>query len=253
MREALFQWIGRRLSVSYNQAKASLLISFQNDNRIDLGVPHTDLISWQEQVTPWLRKLDNQTFTNLIDYLLFHEARTAPGPHPIEDVLSNGGSAWRTSRTSNTWRLSDRVSEGVQETLAEVLSASDSASRKLQEAWLDAFGANPRPTVAYSNAVIAVETAALSVIPTGHPEPTLANLFSILESENPKWTLAFRDSPKAPGSKTLAAMLRTIWRGQASRHGRPDYEDATIEEARAAVVLAGTLVQWFTTGVVVES
>lgn len=31
---------------------------------------------------------------------------------------------------------------------------------------------------------------------------------------------------------------------------RPDYTDATLQEARAAVVLAATLVQWFTTGVV---
>jgi len=45
-------------------------------------------------------------------------------------------------------------------------------------------------------------------------------------------------------------MLRTLWRGHESRHGRPDYTDASNEEARAAVMLAATLVQWFTTGVV---
>jgi hypothetical protein len=59
-----------------------------------------------------------------------------------------------------------------------------------------------------------------------------------------------RDSDKAPGAKSLAAMLRTLWRGHQSRHGRPDYTDATLEEARAAVVLAATLVQWFTSGVI---
>lgn len=45
-------------------------------------------------------------------------------------------------------------------------------------------------------------------------------------------------------------MLRTLWRGHESGHGRPDYADATVNEARAAVILAATLVQWFTSGVV---
>lgn len=90
------------------------------------------------------------------------------------------------------------------------------------------------------------------MIPVQVPEPTLSNLFSILEADDPKWRLIFRDSPKAPGAKTLATMLRTLWRGHESRHGRPDYADASLEEARAAVVIAATLVQWFNSGVVRE-
>jgi hypothetical protein len=144
------------------------------------------------------------------------------------------------------------VPDGVRDALSHVLSATDRASLKLQEAWLDAYGTKPRASVAYSHAVVAVETAALSVIPTSVPEPTLSNLFSILEAPQPKWGLVFRDSDKAPGSRTLAAMLRTLWRGHESRHGRPDYADASLEEARAAVALAGTLVQWFTSGIVRE-
>jgi hypothetical protein len=108
-----------------------------------------------------------------------------------------------------------------------------------------------RASVAYKHAVVAVEIAALTIIPTGAPEPTLANVLSILESDNPKWQLIFRDDGKAPGGKGLAMMLRTLRRAQESRHGRPDDADASLEEARAAVILAATLIQRFTSGGVV--
>ena len=62
--------------------------------------------------------------------------------------------------------------------------------------------------------------------------------------------ILFKESYKSPGAKSLAVMLRTLWRGHQSRHGRPDYTDATLEEARAALALAATLVQWFTSGVI---
>jgi hypothetical protein len=46
-------------------------------------------------------------------------------------------------------------------------------------------------------------------------------------------------------------MMKALWEGQTSRHGsqhptRPE----TMEEARAAVHLAVTLVQWFSAGTV---
>ncbi|MFL0563303.1 hypothetical protein ACH0BM_07985 [Kocuria rhizophila] len=149
--------------------------------------------------------------------------------------------------------LSKRVPDGVRSAASNTFSAADAASKKLQEAWLDAYGTNARASVAYSHVVVAVETAALSLMSTGKAEPTLASVFSLLEGEDPKWTLIFRDNDKAPNSRMFALMMRTLWRGHESRHGRPEYTDATLEEARGAVILATTLVQWLTSGVVVPS
>ncbi|MBT2496008.1 hypothetical protein J7E45_10350 [Microbacterium sp. ISL-59] len=253
LREALFRWMARAVNEDRGYVYRNRFIDFQNAARTDLGFRGEGLLSWDNQVLPSLRKLDDATFTNLLDYLASttHFAGGA-SEHPLEKPLSDGGSAWTVTRWHQTKaRLVKRVSDGVRKALGEALSGTDAASSKLQEAWLDAYGTNPRASVAYSHAVVAVETAALSVIPVGGPDPTLANLFSILEAETPKWRLVLRDSPKAPGAKSLAMMLRTIWRGHESRHGRPDYADATLEEARAAVILAATLVQWFTSGVVV--
>lgn len=251
LREAIFPWLKGRVG-EHSAVSSSFFVSFQNSAHTDIGFTSGTYLSWRDNVLPRLRKLDDATFTNLVDYGL-STSYFSSGEHPLEKVLSDGGSAWTVIRWNQRHaRLTKRVSDGVQQALQSVLSASDIASVKLQEAWVDAYGVNPRASVAFSHAVVAVETAALSVIPVQAPEPTLANLFSILEADEPKWRLIFRDSPKAPGGKALATMLRTLWRGHESRHGRPDYADATLEEARAAVVIAATLVQWFNSGVVRE-
>mgnify|MGYP000881817401 FL=1 len=251
LREAIFQWMHDSLESSSGFVSTEFLINFQNASRVDIGFQSNRYLNWNDQLLPYLREIDDAIFTNLLDYLASSTPFEPGTEHPLEYILSEGGSAWTIMRWNDIYaRLTRRVPEGVTEAFHDVLRATDRASRKLQEAWLDAYGANPRASVAYSNAVVAVETAALTVIPVNKQDATLANLFSILEAEKPKWQLVLRDSDKAPGAKSLAAMLRTLWRGHQSRHGRPDYTDATLEEARAAVVLAATLVQWFTSGVI---
>ena len=252
LREAIFPWLRKRVGAEHSAVNSGFFVSFQNSAHTGIGFTSDAYLSWRDTVLPHLRKLDDATFTNLVDFGLSTEYLSSSTP-PLEKVLSDGGSAWTVVQWNQRHApLTKRVSDGVRDALNSVLSASDIASLKLQEAWVDAYGVNPRASVAFSHAVVAVETAALSVIPVQASEPTLSNLFSILEADNPKWRLIFRDSPKAPGGKALATMLRTLWRGQESRHGRPDYADATLEEARAAVVMAATLVQWFNSGVVRE-
>lgn len=251
LREAIFQWMHDSLESSSGFVSTEFLINFQNASRVDIGFQSNRYLNWNDQLLPYLREIDDAIFTNLLDYLASSTPFEPGTEHPLEYILSEGGSAWTIMRWNDIYaRLTRRVPEGVTEAFHDVLRATDRASRKLQEAWLDAYGPDPRASVAYSNAVVAVETAALTVIPVNKQDATLANLFSILEAEKPKWQLVLRDSDKAPGAKSLAAMLRTLWRGHQSRHGRPDYTDATLEEARAAVVLAATLVQWFTSGVI---
>lgn len=45
--------------------------------------------------------------------------------------------------------------------------------------------------------------------------------------------------------------MRALWQGQTSRHGgQTPTSPETLEAARAAVHLAATIVQWFTSGAV---
>jgi hypothetical protein len=252
MREAVFRWMQGQLGVQHNHLYSHRFVEFQNALHVNLGFQADEMMSWPDEVMPHLRRMDDAHFTNLLDFLAASGHFPSGHDHPLEQILSEGGSAWTVVRWNRTAaRLAKRVPNGVLESVQGVLNAKDAASLKLQEAWLDAYGTNPRASVAYNHAVVAVEIAALSVVPTKVPEPTLANVFSILEADTPTWRLVFRDNEKAPGAKSLAVMLRTLWRGHESRHGRPDYADATVDEARAAVILAATLVQWFTSGVVV--
>ncbi|WP_160478475.1 hypothetical protein [Clavibacter michiganensis] len=252
MREAVFGWMQLRVGASRGYVQSAVFVNFQNAARTNLGFKADITLNWVQQVLPHLRKISDTDFTNLLDYLTstgdFYQGNER---HPLDPVLSQGGSAWTVVRwNGHHARLTKRVPDGVREAVASTLTATDAASVKLQEAWVDAYGTNPRGSVAYFHAVVAVEIAVLSVISVGKEDATLANTFSILEAEAPKWRLIFRDNERAPGAKTVAAMLRTLWRGQESRHGRSVYEDATLEEARAAVILAATIIQWFTSGVV---
>ncbi len=182
----------------------SVFVEFQNAAHIDLGFRSGGSLKWVGTVLPRLRELEDAVFTNLIDYLLSKQYFSSQNKHPLERVLSDGGSAWTVIRWNRmNARLTKRVPDGVRSAVANALSATDAASSKLQEAWLDAYGTNPRASVAYSHAVVAVETAALSLMPTGKDEPTLASVFSLLEGENPKWTLIFRDSDKARTPRRL--------------------------------------------------
>jgi len=252
LREALFGWLHDAMGVKTGYMYSHKFVDFQNASHTYLGFKADAYLDWKATVLPHLRKTTDTDLTNLIDWVASTTYFSANTQHPLEPILSNGGSAWTVKRWNGSHaRLIKRVPDGVQAVVGGALKATDTASLKLQEAWLDAYGTNPRASVAYNHAVVAVEIAALSVIPTGLPEATLANVFSILEAGTPAWRLVFRDNDKAPGAKSLAVMLRTLWRGHESRHGRPDYADATLEEARAAVILAATLVQWFTSGVVV--
>ncbi|GAA4267743.1 hypothetical protein [Frondihabitans peucedani] len=254
LREAVFRWMQSQVTVTSSNIDSNKFVDFQNASRTDLGFKASTRLNWRGTVLTHLRTISDANFTNLLDYFASRSNFPRGQEHPLELILSDGGSAWTVSRwQTNSARLVKRVPNGVQEAVRGVLGAKDAASVKLQEAWLDAYGTNPRSSVAYSNAVVAVETAALSLIETGKDEPTLGTVITVLEASNPRWRLVLRDNDKAPSAKSLATMMRVLWRGHASRHGRPDYTDATLEEARAAVILAATLVQWLTSGVVIPA
>ncbi len=66
------------------------------------------------------------------------------------------------------------------------------------------------------------------------------------------WRLPLREHSDAPSAELLLALIRTLWFGHRDRHGSVDYSDVAHEEARAAVMLSATLVEWFAAGSVVR-
>ncbi|MEU1510527.1 hypothetical protein [Kitasatospora sp. NPDC005748] len=69
-----------------------------------------------------------------------------------------------------------------------------------------------------------------------------------LRSTTQKFTAVL---PVPRAIEAVEAMMSALWDGQTSRHGKqhPTVPE-TLEAARAAVHLATTLVQWFTSGMV---
>lgn len=146
LREAIFRWLKGEVNVSGGYADTDRFVDFQNASRIDLGFRAEGFLNWEDSVLPYLRQIGDDNFTKLIDFF----ASTAFFPqghqHPLESMLSDGGSAWTIIRWNGSHaRLTKRVSDGVHLAVREALSATDAASAKLQEAWLDAYGTTPGP------------------------------------------------------------------------------------------------------------
>jgi hypothetical protein len=251
LREPLIEWLSEKQTHNYFGTETSFFLRFQAAMKRDFGFGQSK-VAWHEEVIPFLRNMDDDTFTNLVSFALHTWRKETEVVDQLAVILTDGSSKWQVSKILGKPRLVERVPDGIQTVVNEVIAARSLASEKLKEAWADAYGINPRPSVAYQHAVIAVEIAALSVVKVNKPDPTLGDVITILESQKTKWRLPFRDSPKAPRIDVLTGMLRLLWRGQASRHGRPDYENAADEEARGAVMLASTLVSWFVSDFVVK-
>jgi hypothetical protein len=188
-----------------------------------------------------------------IDFLLSRLQLDASPVAKLEDLLLESGSGWSTGVRAGRPGLVPRLPEGVVDAAAAVVQYGD-AGRRLAEAWAATFGIDPDPSNGYRLAVVAVEHAAIPVVPTGKAEPTLGDVIRTIERAT--WKLPhLREHDLAPSHDVLVAMLRMLWRGHHDRHGGPSavgVPAVTQDEAESAVLLAVTLVAWFETGKVQE-
>jgi hypothetical protein len=137
------------------------------------------------------------------------------------------------------------------------MRSSGQSGRTLALAWGAAFGLEPSPREAYRFAIEAVEDAAIPLMGFAVREkPTLGHVIRKMngrEHDAADWTLPFqREDGHYSNGQTVVAMLKTLWAGQADRHGGSHENDTkvTISQAAAesAVLLAVPLVHWFTSG-----
>lgn len=205
----------------------------------------------------------------LTDYLLsrasvgddgsLEELLVPDGPFDrLDNLLARSGSMWRIGlRRANRVGLVHRVPEGVQITSDAVMRSSGVAGKTLALAWGAAFGLDPSPREAYRFAVEAVEDAAIPMLGFSPREkPTLGHVIRKINGtarDAADWTLPFqREDEHYSNGQTVVAMLKTLWAGQADRHGG-DHEYVTKvtisqEAAESAVLVAVPLVHWFTSG-----
>jgi hypothetical protein len=170
-------------------------------------------------------------------------------------LLEDAGSAYRVNAEENG--LEERIAPPVRDAVVEAVTGAaaaphaGSASDHLSAAWQAAYGLHPDPVRSYSEAIKAVESAAHAVIQPNHGRATLGTMLGEIGSARSKFVTAFTVPASTDAIAVVESMMRTLWDGQTSRHGKlTPTQPETVEAARAGVHLAATLVQWFTSGAV---
>ncbi|QFG69049.1 hypothetical protein [Ornithinimicrobium pratense] len=252
MRNALRGWVVRTISGGSGWVEPAKFHDIQNNLDLDLNLnPAFTSLMRDSDTHTILERLEGDALLRVVDYLLFSTPSAVPSN--VEKVLREGRSKWRVVPEGRRHRLRARLSEGVQEGAEAIMARKDTAGKLLRRAWNGLYDLTPNDSGAYSMAVKAVETAALPVLGLHKPTATVSDAIRAIEKREATWRLPFkREHTEAPSRDVLLGMLKSLYRGQRDRHGSAAYEDVTHEEAEAAVLMAVTLVGWFTQGLVAE-
>jgi hypothetical protein len=161
----------------------------------------------------------------------------------LQSILVAANSAYRVRDDMRGLELTvmPEVKDQVQ---AVVDAASGHAGDHLRNAWNEAYGRQADPVKSYSESIKAVESAMADVVSPQNGKQTLGTMVRDITGKPSKWEFEIQNG-NASGVETVLAMLKVLWDGQTSRHGgsKPTRAE-TVAEARAAVHLAATLVQF---------
>ena len=166
----------------------------------------------------------------------------------LDAIFAEGGSVWRVG-VAPYRALVRRVTTSAQDQLSAATTARTDAARKMAAAWHACYRHDPDYNAAYRDAVLAVEAAALPVVlPKGG---TLGKVLAHIRDTSADWVVGTLDDSRAPSGEVLRSMIALLWHNH-ERHARSNGQilDLSQEEAEAAINLAVTLVQWFTSGLV---
>ncbi len=250
--ESIHRWLVENRSEN-EYMKWSFMLEFQQAARVDLGVRAADLARVSD-VLQVFRKLSETHRTWLVDFELSKMSVSRPGyadPKRVQDlrkILRDSGSSWTVKGVRQRYRLVEELPGAVFDIVESTLSSADKSSELLRSAWDAAFGVNPRPSHAYYDAVRSVEVISCPLISPKDLNATLGKDINVLRNSPQKWRFAMAGSKDSSSVDSVLKMMQLLWHSQTDRHGRADYEDVTLEEAQAAVLLASTLVAWLAKG-----
>ena len=211
---------------------------------VDLRMP-LPAGSASQQISVYIARCnaEDDFILDLIEAMLARYGWDSRRAMELQNLLDNGNSAYAVK---DSWDgLEERVAPGVKDAVAAAIdSAGGSAGDHLRNAWNEAYGRSQDPPKAYSEAIKAVEAALAPHVSPQNSKQTLGTMIRDVSLKPSKWQFVVADAAGG-GVETVLQMMRTLWDGQTSRHGgagptRVEKKD----EARAAVHLAATLVQF---------
>ncbi len=125
----------------------------------------------------------------------------------LDRILTEAGSVWRVDiqqvESGPEWhghkgyrvirKLQRRTSPEVVNALQAMGQSARTAAPHLTSAWNHAFGRNPNPTQAYSEAIKAVEAAAIPIVSPNDRTATLGKVLGQLRSTPQKWQVVLSE------------------------------------------------------------
>ena len=189
----------------------------------------------------------------LNDVMLGYEAQGIdPAVKELDRALQQAGADYVVVQPSEEWvkfRLERRTTGAAAAAVRSQTSVRGNAADHLDKAWAAAFGREPTPSVAYSEAVKAVEAAAIPVVLPNDPVATLGKVVGELRANPQKYTVVLaRDATPARGAtltplEVVIALADLLWVNQTDRHA--PIVPISQAQAEVAVHVALTLVQTF--------
>lgn len=242
--ESLIHWL-RPALFDGQYANISYCLQLQVVTGISLSVPSTTVYH-RDYVVDRLRALEPIELLRVVDYVVANNAEY-DRLRRLEEILRGARSQWTVGKRYERSGLVERVPAGVQAAVEGAIKNSQAAGRVLARAWSHVHGLTPNDSAAYADAVRAAEISGILVVEPQNATATLGTVLGKMRADG-DWRLPLREHALAPGPETVLALIRTLWHGHRDRHGSADYTDVTHNEARAAVMLAACIVDWFASG-----
>lgn len=195
-------------------------------------------------ITDWAVESDDN-FLDLIDAAIVYGSFESGQLGYLESLLETARVNW----TATPHGLENRVDPTAIGAANAATSPADRASDELREAWHNVYGRSNDPSDAWDHAIKAVEEVLIPIVVPNKAKATLGDVLGQMKAASNKISLTLQTSGPVASGETLEAMLRLMWPNP-DRHGGAGGRVPSLEEARAVVHMAVTVVQWARDGVV---
>jgi hypothetical protein len=190
---------------------------------------------------------DQNLKLDVVDGILQLSGTAYSGTTDLELILLESGSKWRVAETEpGNFCLEERVDATTTEAMGDMVDRGGDVAQYLTKAWNETFGRSPNPSVAYSNAIKAVEAAAWPVVIPKNNKATLGTIIQAMKDKPENFQVHITEKTPNTGVESTRNQMSLIWEGQTDRHGTANPVAPTQEAAEQALFIAISLSQQFT-------